>query len=226
MKNTTNESFTSVPFSWSARKDIPLPMKVIVAYISTRANIEALEWELVAADIVNMWGLPKATVSKVLKQLESQGAIKVAGWRKQARNFPSKIYRIDRSELEKVMNPPAVAVHPGNRRGSSSEPHQFIRGTAPVPPVNLEEEVKEEINKKSLEEEEKSGAGDSECQSVEKPSAAISKRTAVDTFLSKSPKEQVAWLDRIEANKTMEKDLRSGKDVLMTTKFEEFFANF
>ena len=48
----------------------------------------------------------------------------------------------------------------------------------------------------------------------------------VKELLSKSPKEQAAWLARIDANKTMENDLRSGKDVMMTAQFEDNFANW
>jgi hypothetical protein len=47
----------------------------------------------------------------------------------------------------------------------------------------------------------------------------------VEEFLSKSPREQVEWLDDIEANRTMRKDLKAGKDVRWTKEFEDYFAN-
>jgi uncharacterized protein YdeI (YjbR/CyaY-like superfamily) len=54
---------------------------------------------------------------------------------------------------------------------------------------------------------------------VSKPSPVV------EEFLSKSPKEQVEWLDSVEANKTMLKDLKAGKDVKWTKTFEDYFAN-
>ena len=159
VKNTTTvtgNDFTRVPFNWSSRIEYSLEKRVAVAYIATRANIQEIEWELVAADIVKMWGISKATVSKIMKWLESIGVIHFIELRKISGDFASKIYRIDRTQLEKLMTPTDSTVRHTNRHGSSGEPPRFATRTATVPLANLEEEVKEESNKKSLEEEEKS----------------------------------------------------------------------
>ena len=47
----------------------------------------------------------------------------------------------------------------------------------------------------------------------------------VEELLSKSPKEQVEWLDAVEANKTTERDLKAGKDVKWTNASVDYFAN-
>jgi len=132
MNKKTNKGFTKIPHTWSERKDVSLPMKVIVAYIYTRANIEEIEWGLSAADIAVTWGLPKSTVSKVLKELEGKSVIKVVEWKRTGGDFPSKIYRINRAELKKLMTPSTTAVHTVNCHGSSSEPPRFNRETATV----------------------------------------------------------------------------------------------
>ena len=225
MKNTTNADFTRMPHTWSCRKDVPLAKRVIVAYIFTRANITEMEWELVAADIVNIWGLSKGTVSKTMKDLEKQCVIQLTELRKKSGDFPSKIYRINRVELEKLMTPPITAVHTVNCHGSSREPPRFNRTTATVPPMNLEEERKEELKKKTLKEEkipvqETEGSSFNEVAVTEPklPECAV-------RFLEKTPKEQVALLEAEEANKTRAKDLKAGKEVLMTQEFAEHFAN-
>jgi hypothetical protein len=153
---STGDDFTRVPFNWSPRIEYSLEKRVAVAYIATRANIQEIEWELVAADIVKMWGISKATVSKIMKWLESIGVIHFVELRRVSGDFPSKIYRIDRTQLEKLMTPPDFTVRHTNRHGSSSEPPRFATRTATVSLANLEEEAKEENNKKSPEEEEKS----------------------------------------------------------------------
>jgi hypothetical protein len=200
------------------------------------------------------------------------------------------------------MNPKPDAVPLRNRTSSIVEPHQFRGGTAPVPSGNLEEELKEENNKKSTKEEgktdflsffnSKSGSmpakksfeeqfddifgavlkktnkdpsasaafpsdnpkgtpqttdtkkemNDSSARPADAarnnhpiPSArpvkcgeapqAAPKRSAVEEFLSKTPKEQNEWLDDVEANKTLVRDLRNGNDVRWTKAFEDYFAN-
>jgi hypothetical protein len=55
--------------------------------------------------------------------------------------------------------------------------------------------------------------------------SARPKSSAVERFSSCSPKEQLEWLEDIEADKTMEEDLRNGMEVRMTAKFIEYFAN-
>jgi len=304
-ENSTGTFFTKVPDYWSRRKDVSLAMKVTVAYIYTRSNIEELDWELIAADIVNLWGIGKSTVSRVIRNLEKRGVIRHTETRKiKSDEWASKIFRIDRKALQNLMESRPDAVPPRNRTGSIVEPHQFHGGTAAVPRRNLEEELKEENNKKSTKEEEKfeissiykiTGLMPSSKKSFEEqfneifgavasginknqdysgsaaspsdnpvttpqrtdakkekddystrpsdaannnhpiPSArpgefgelpvARPKRSAVERFSNCSPKEQLEWLADVEANKTMEEDLRAGKDVRMTAKFAEYFGN-
>lgn len=302
-ENSTGTFFTNVPDHWSARKDVPLAKKVIVAYIYTRANIENMDWELVATDIVNLWGIGKSTVSRVIRDLAKQGVIQYTETRKIKNNeWASKIFKIDRQALHNLMNPKPDAVPLRNRTSSIVEPHQFRGGTAPVPSGNLEEELKEENNKKSTKEEGKTefplfikpvnrstpikritdeqfddifGAvlkktnketsasaaipsnnptatpqttdtkkemndssarpADAARNNLPIPSArpmkcgeapkAVPKRSAVEKFLSKTPKEQNEWLDDVEANKTLVRNLRNGKDVRWTKAFEDYFAN-
>jgi hypothetical protein len=152
-ENTSSNFFTMVPPTWSRREDVPLEKRVIVAYIYTRANIETKDWELVAANIVNMWGLAKSTVSTVMKELERCGVIHFTGWKRNGGDFPSKMFRIDRAALEKFMSPPPEPVHQANRYGSSCEPPRFKRRTATVSVANLEEERKEDADKKIKKEE-------------------------------------------------------------------------
>ena len=152
----TGNEFTRVPFNWSSRTEFSLERRVAVAYIATRANIQEIEWELVAADIVKMWGISKATVSKIMKWLESIGVIHFVELRKVSGDFPSKIYRIDRTQLEKLMTPSDSTVRHTNRHGSSSELPRFATRTATVSLANLEEDTKRRIDKKSLEKEKKS----------------------------------------------------------------------
>ena len=225
-EKTTGSSFTKVPLQWSARKDVPLLMRVIVAYIYTRANIDNMDWGLVAADIVNQWGLPKSTVSGAMKELESKGIIRLIGWKKNKGKFPSKVFQIDREKLETLMTPPSPPVRMANRHGSIDEPPRFNRRTATVRVANLEEDVlKEEDKKKSTKEEPKIG-GSSESPSFTKPTVSESKPSAIVTeFLSKSLKEQKEWLADIEANRTMLQDLKAGKEVRWTNDFEDYFAN-
>ena len=306
MKEQSKNTYTQVPFKWSEREDVSLPMKVIVAYIYTRANIEKFEWELVAADIAVSWGLPKSTVSKVLKELEGRGVIKVVGWKRTGGDFPSKVYRIDRAELKKLMTPSTTAVHTVNCHGSSCEPPRFNRRTATVSVMNLQEDSNKKIDKKISEEEEKSeippifnsasgstpprksfdelfedifgavASGKNKTQDLSEsaafpsenptetpmatdtkeetndssacpaanadnnnhpiPSARPEKlgelpvltpprRSAVDELLSLPPKEQLKWLDAVEANESMVPNLRAGKDVPMTEVFKDYFAN-
>jgi len=154
---STDTFFTKVPDHWSRRKDVPLAMKVIVAYIYTRANIEKMDWELVAADIVNLWGIGKSTVSRVLKDLAKRGVIQHTETRKiKTDAWASKIFKINREALNNLMNQKPVAVPPRNRTSSIVEPHQFRGETAAVSLENLEEDTKRRIKKKSLEEEGKS----------------------------------------------------------------------
>jgi hypothetical protein len=156
-ENSTDTFFTRVPHTWSKRKDVPLAMKVIVAYIYTRANIENLDWELVAADVVNLWGIGKSTVSRVIRDLVKRGVIQHTETRKiKTDEWASKIFKIDRQALHNLMNEKPDAVPPRNRTSSIVEPPQFRGETAAVPLGNLEEELKEENNKKSLKEEGKS----------------------------------------------------------------------
>lgn len=161
MRKTTEETstaaFTQVPHTWSRRQDVPLAKKVIVAYIYTRAKIESVEWELVAADIANQWAIGKATVSRVMRELKEKGVIHYTETRRINKGeWPSKIFKINRNALHELMNSPANAVPSRNRSSSTVEPHQFRGETAPVPLANLEEELKEENNKKNPEKEAKS----------------------------------------------------------------------
>jgi SOS-response transcriptional repressor LexA len=304
-ENSKSTFFTNVPDYWSNRKGVPLAMKVIVAYIYTRANIENMDWELVAADIANEWGIGKSTVSRVIKDLEKRGVIRHTETRKIKKDeWPSKIFKIDRQALQNLMDSKPDAVPPRNHTGSIVEPHQFHGGTAAVPSGNLEEELKEENNKKSTEEEGKTeipliykiaGLMPSSKKSIEEqideifvavtsginknqdlsahaaspsdnpaktpqrmdakeegndcsarpadnadkdnhptPSArpgkldgqtADTKQSAVDRLLNCPLKERLEWLEDIEADKTMERDLTAGKEVRMTAKFAEHFAN-
>jgi hypothetical protein len=235
MKETTEENtsnyFTMVPLDWGARKDVkPIP-KLIVAYIYTRANIETIDWELVAADVVKMLGLKKGAVSNVMKWLEQQGVIHFTGWKRKGEKFPSKMFHIDRAALEKFMSPPPLAVHTANRHGSSCEPPRFKRRTATVSVANLEEEVNKKTEKKILEVEQKTERRFEQppVTTAAVPESSTPKQSAVVAeFLSKSPREQVAWLDAADARKSLAKDLKdlkAGKDVAMTPALAEEFAN-
>jgi hypothetical protein len=51
------------------------------------------------------------------------------------------------------------------------------------------------------------------------------KQSAVERFLSRSPEKQLEWLEDIESDRTMERDLRTGNDARMTAKFVDYFAN-
>src|SRR6185437_6632834 len=101
-------------------------------------------------------GISKATVSKIIKWLKSIGVIHFVELRKASGDFPSKIYRIDRIQLEKLMTPPNTAIRQTNCHGSASVPPRFATRTATVSLANLEEDTKRRIKKKSPEEEGKS----------------------------------------------------------------------
>lgn len=171
----------------------------IIAYLNLRGGLKNYTFN--QTDISKQTTVGKTVVRQYLKELVAEGVLNRKG---------KSFYKLDRQKMEELYY---SAVSESDMDVSESDTDISESDTQ----VSESDAIhSNNLNSRKLE---SSSLDTSENKAPELP--AIAKE-----FLSKSSQEQTAWLDRIEANKTMEKDLRSGKDVLMTTKFEEFFANF
>ncbi len=208
-KITTN--FTAIPESWMKRADIRPPFKLIMGRLFTLSNIDNAEPEISASGLAEQTGLSWDSADRAIKKLERAGVLNFKESRRKAGGYPFKVHTINRPKLMAFLEVPASA--DGGRSSASGGCSHPLAADMASARSGLKEEEKEctikNVQKK----------GHPEKTKAPKHSPVI------EEFLSKSPREQVEWLDAIEADKTMPEDLRAGKDVKWTKAFAEHFAN-
>jgi hypothetical protein len=202
MKNTTESSRDRLPCGMVSLRMFKInhSKALIIAYLNMRGGLRSYTFN--QTDISNQTNVGKTVVRQYLKELVAEGVLNRKG---------KSFYKLDRQKMEELYYSADVSesdMHVSENDTDVSESDSEVSESDAIHSSNL--------NSRKLE---SSNLDTSKRKASELPSA-------VKEFLNLSPKEQVAWLDRIEANKTLEKDLRSGKDVPMTAKFVEDFANW
>ena len=178
---------------------------LIIAYLDLRGGLKkyTFNWR----DISNQTNIGRTVVNHYLNELVAEGVLNRKG---------KSFYKLNRQKMEELYYAKDGSDSDFNRsesniNGSENDPNRSE--SDPIHSSNLNSRILESssLDSRKLD---TSGSKEPELPAI------------VKELLSRSPKEQVEWLDRIEANKTMQDDLRTGKDVPMTAQFEEEFANW
>lgn len=187
---------------------------LIIAYLNMRGGLK--KFTFCQTDISNRTNIGKTVARQYLQELVAEGVLNRRG---------KSFYKLNHQKMEELYY---VAESEPDFKVSESDTHLSENDTdlsesdtkvSESDGIHSSKLDSSKLNTRSLE----SSGLDTVEKQAHKPSEIVQE------LLSKSPKEQVEWLGRVdartEANRTMEKDLRAGKDVLMTPEFEDYFAN-
>lgn len=184
---------------------------LIIAYLNLRGGLKKYAFNV--SDISKKTNIGKTVVRKKMKELEAEGVLNRSGL---------SFYKLNRQKLEELYYCGEVSEFD---KGLSESDNKASENDTHVSETDNDASESDSIHSSNLDsiklqtnKLDSSSLDSSEKQKTKLPECVVK-------FLEKSPKEQLALLDNIEANKTMAKDLREGKEVRWTGNFVDQFAN-
>lgn len=213
MKNATETGRERLPCGMVSLKmfQIPHSKALIIAYLNLRGGLKKFTFN--QTDISKQTNIGKTVVRQHLKELVAEGVLNRKG---------KSFYKLNRQKMEEIYY---YGVSDSDSNVSESD-MEVSESDTNVSESDTKVSESDAIHSSSLDSSnlDSKKLDSSKIDTSEKELHKLPPNA--ERLLSLPIKEQLAWLDRIEANQTLEKDLRSGKEVLMTSEFAETFANW
>jgi predicted transcriptional regulator len=200
MKTTTKTGGDRIPCGMVSLKMFQMnhSKALIIAYLNLRGGLKKYTFN--QTDISNQTNIGKTVVRQYMKELVDEGVLNRRG---------KSFYKLNRQKMEELYycNVSDSDAYPSENDANVSESDTDASESVAIHSSDL--------NSRKL-----------DSSKLHTKKNTVPQLPAIaEELLSKSSKEQVEWLDDVEANKTLVRDLRNGKDVRWTKAFEDYFAN-